>query len=55
MVDHVTNLRVIKRSRTKPQAGDIFAMEWVDGTFLFGRVIEAEIEGFDRSYAGVPF
>ncbi len=39
-----TNLRVLKPSRTKPQAGDIFAMKLPDETYLFGRVIGAELE-----------
>lgn len=33
------NLAVLRRSRHKPQPGDIFALRPPDGLFLFGRVI----------------
>ncbi len=38
------NLKVLKRSRHKPKAGDIFVMEPPDGLYLFGRVINTEAE-----------
>ncbi len=41
MVDR-TNLRVLKGSRRRPVAGDIFAMRFADLGFLFGRVVVAE-------------
>ena len=44
VVDPPTNLQVLKRSRRKPEPGDIFALRVPDGTFLFGRVIGAELE-----------
>jgi hypothetical protein len=34
----VTNLRVLKRSRVRPAAGDVFAMGLPNGTYLFGLV-----------------
>ena len=39
----ITNLRVLKRTNKKPEAGDIFAMQIPDGRYLFGRVIEADL------------
>jgi hypothetical protein len=44
VTDVVTNLRVLKRSRHKPGVGDVFAMQLPDNTYLFGRVIGAELE-----------
>ena len=44
MTETVTNLRVLKPSRKQPQAGDVFAMQLPDKTYLFGRVIGAELE-----------
>ena len=38
-----TNLQPLKRSRSKPKAGDVFAMRLLDGNHLFGRVIGAEL------------
>lgn len=38
-----TNLRVIKASRKKPERGDVFAMQIPDGTYIFGRVIRANL------------
>lgn len=35
----VVNLRVLKRSRGRPVAGDVFAMGLPDGTYLFGLVV----------------
>jgi hypothetical protein len=37
------NLRVLKRSRTKPVEGDVFTLSPADGLFLFGRVIRADM------------
>jgi len=37
-----TNLRVLKPSRKRVKAGDLFAMQIPDGRFLFGRVITTE-------------
>ena len=43
MVSEVgTNLRVLKPSRKRVKAGDLFAMQIPDGRFLFGRVITTE-------------
>lgn len=42
--DPRTNIQVIKPSRTAPRAGDIFAIRLPDGTHLFGRVIDADIQ-----------
>lgn len=39
-----TNLRVIRPNRTKPQPGQVFAMQLPDGTFLFGRIISTEAQ-----------
>lgn len=44
MSEPMTNLRVFKPSRKKPQAGDVFAMQLPDLSYLFGRVIGAELE-----------
>jgi len=43
MGDVQTNLRVFKASRKKPQRGDIFAMQLPDESYLFGRVIGADL------------
>jgi len=37
------NLRVLKPSRKKPVPGDVFALSPLDGLFLFGRVIRADL------------
>lgn len=37
-----TNLRVLRPSRKKPKAGEVFALQLVDGRYLFGRVISTE-------------
>lgn len=37
-----TNLRVLKPSRKKPTAGDLFVMQLPDERYLFGRVISAD-------------
>jgi hypothetical protein len=42
MSEAETNLRVLRPSRTRPREGDLFAMQLVDGRFLFGRVIDAD-------------
>lgn len=47
-----TNLQILKPSRRKPQAGDIFAMGLPDGTHIFGRVIDADIT--ERQRAPMP-
>ena len=44
-----TNLQMIRRSRKKPLAGDIFVMQLPDSTYLFGRVMEADIREFQRT------
>lgn len=46
-----TNILPIKRSRTAPRAGDIFAINVSDDFFLFGRVIGA---GLGRERAPMP-
>ena len=51
MAEIETNLRVIKRSRKKPEPGDVFAMRVSDGSYLFGRVIESEMP---RTRAPMP-
>lgn len=43
MTDPQTNLQVIRPSRKKPLAGDIFAMQLPDDTHIFGRVIDDDI------------
>lgn len=43
MSDPQTNIKVIKRSRTKRQAGDVFAVQLPDDRYIFGRVIGAEL------------
>lgn len=43
MPEPQTNLQVLRPSRKKPLAGDIFAMQLPDGTYLFGRVIGADL------------
>jgi len=44
-----TNIQVIKPSRTRPRAGDLFAIRLPDDTHLFGRVIDAEITDSHRT------
>ncbi len=36
-------LRVLKKSRKKPEAGDVFVMQLVDERYVFGRVILANL------------
>jgi hypothetical protein len=43
MTNPQTNLQVIRPSRKKPLAGDIFTMLLSDDTYIFGRVIDADI------------
>ncbi|MDP8907567.1 MAG: immunity 26/phosphotriesterase HocA family protein [Chloroflexota bacterium] len=40
-----TNLQILRRSRNKPEVGDIFAMLPPDGKYLFGRVIRTDALG----------
>lgn len=40
-----TNLQFLRRSRPKPAAGDIFAVQPPDGPYLFGRVIRTDVLG----------
>jgi Immunity protein 26 len=47
-----TNLQVLKPTRKKPQRGDIFVMQVPDDTYLFGRVIDADI--MDPQRAPMP-
>ena len=42
---HETNLRVLRRSRTKPRPGDIFALQPDEGLYLFGQVVLADFYG----------
>lgn len=44
-----TNLQVLKPSRRKPSAGDIFAMQLPDQSKLFGRVIGADLQEFNQA------
>lgn len=44
MADPQTNIKVLKRSTRKPEAGDLFAMQLPDDTFIFGRVVGADLE-----------
>ena len=44
MADNDTNLQVLKRSRSKPGPGDVFAMRLPDDSHIFGRVIAGELE-----------
>lgn len=44
-----TNLQVLKPSRKKPAEGDIFAMQLPEGSHLFGRVIGADLQGFNEA------
>jgi hypothetical protein len=44
-----TNLRVLKPSRKKPTEGEIFAMGLPDGSYLFGRVIGADLRAFNEA------
>lgn len=44
MSEDKTNLRVMKRSRNMPHRGDVFAMKLPDDTYIFGRIIGAELE-----------
>ena len=42
MTEVQTNLRVLKPSRKKLHAGDVFTMQLPDEDFLFGRVVSTE-------------
>lgn len=42
VADVVTNLQILKPSRKKLRAGDLFAMQFPDDRFLFGRVVTTE-------------
>lgn len=44
-----TNLRVLRRSNKKPRPGDIFVMQLPDETYLFGRVIGADLQGINEA------
>ncbi|MGD7708308.1 immunity 26/phosphotriesterase HocA family protein [Microlunatus sp. Y2014] len=44
MAEVQTNLRVLQASRKKVRPGDVFAMQLPDRTYLFGRVIGADLE-----------
>lgn len=43
MTDPQTNIQILKRSRKKPEVGNIFAMQLPDDTYIFGRVVGAEL------------
>jgi hypothetical protein len=43
--DEPTNLQILKRSRRKPQVGDMFVMLPPDERYLFGRVIRTDALG----------
>ncbi len=45
VTDPPTNLQVLKRSRRKPEVGDVFAMLPPDDKYLFGRVIRTDALG----------
>ena len=38
------NLAVLKRTRRPPKAGDVFVMQPPDGQYLFGRVIDTDVD-----------
>lgn len=46
-----TNIQVIRRSRHKPAPGEVFAMQLPDEAYLFGRVIDVDL---DSSRAPMP-
>ena len=50
-MDAQTNLRVLRKSRKKPERGDFFAMQIPDESYLFGRVILA---GMPQGRAPMP-
>jgi len=52
MTGPTTNLRILKRSRNIPLPGDVFVMQLPDEDFIFGRVIEADIQ--DPTRAPMP-
>lgn len=45
MSNQPTNLEILRRSRRKPRAGDVFAMLPPDGRYLFGRVVRTDAMG----------
>ena len=49
MANPPTNLRMLKPSRKKPAAGDIFAMQLPDLSYIFGRVIGADLQDFNEA------
>ncbi len=44
MTEEFTELRLLKRTRKKPQDGDIFVMEPKENLFYFGKVINDSVE-----------
>jgi len=47
-----TNMQFIRRSNKKPVPGDVFAMLYPDGQYLFGRVVRARPEDEETPVAG---
>lgn len=45
MTDQPTNLRVFKRSRKNPEAGDVFVVLPPDAQYVFGRLIRTDALG----------
>lgn len=43
MGETMTNIRVLKPSRKRPQPGDVFAVQMPDGLYSFGRVIKMDV------------
>lgn len=50
-LDEQTNLRVLKKTRRPPEAGDVFAMQLPDLSFLFGLVVKANVQ---QGHAPMP-
>lgn len=46
------NIRILKRTRKRRTVGDIFAISLPDDTFIFGRVIGADLELPESPFAG---
>ncbi|XEC95216.1 hypothetical protein AB6A23_01140 [Paenibacillus tarimensis] len=42
----------MKKSRKKPQEGDIFVLQPVENTFYFGKVIESDIVSKNKNFEG---
>ena len=53
MKDEFEHLISMKKSRKKPQEGDIFVLQPIEGVFYFGKVIQTNVESVDSFVNGM--